>query len=141
MDSRYFSNRYAASSAPSAKVSRRPTRRSGRPNPASASVSATAEPSPPTIEWFSAVTTARVAAATVRIVAVSSGFSTGTSTTEAETPALRRTGAAASAVASIIPLATSATSVPASSTRARLRDSGGSWSSTITGTSPRLSRT
>src|SRR5690348_17409 len=50
VDSPYRSNKYGVSSDPSAKVSSSPIRRSGRPSPASAIVSATAEPRPPMIE-------------------------------------------------------------------------------------------
>src|SRR3979409_751921 len=53
VDSPYLSNRYGPDSDPSAKVSRRPIRRSGRPSPASAIASATAEPRAPMIEWVS----------------------------------------------------------------------------------------
>src|ERR1700733_9149763 len=86
VDSPYRSNKYQASSAPSAKVSRSPTRRSGQPTPASAIVSATAEPRPPIIEWFSAVTPSRPEAAAVSTPAESSGLITGTLITETDTP-------------------------------------------------------
>ena len=71
---------------PSAKVSRSPTRRSGRPSPASAIVSATAEPRPPMMVWFSAVTTICAPAAAPRTVAVSSGLIIGTLMTETDDP-------------------------------------------------------
>ena len=64
------------------------------------------------IEWFSAVTTARVSATTRQTVAASKGLRTGTLTTATETPCLPSARAAASVGASIMPLATSATSVP-----------------------------
>src|SRR5262252_4621002 len=110
VDSPYLVNRYGASRAPSANVSARPTRRRGRPRPASARVSATAEPRPPMIEWFSAVTTALADAETNRTVAVSRGLMTGILTTTVTAPAARRTRAAASAGATIMPLTSNATS-------------------------------
>jgi len=132
--------RYPASAAPSAKVSRSPIRRNGRPRPASAIVSATAEPSPPITEWFSAVTTIPAPAAAERTVSSSSGLITATLTTDTDTPCSPSARAAPSAAATIIPLANSATSQPAVSTSARSRRS--AWSSSkITGISPRLSRT
>src|ERR1700731_4210170 len=93
-DRPYLANRYGAVLAPSAKVSRRPTRRNGRPSPASASTSATAVPRPPTTVWFSAVTTALAAPATSVTVAASSGLITGTFTTVTETPCASSTRAA-----------------------------------------------
>src|SRR5262252_231856 len=110
VDSPYLANRYGASRAPSANVSARPTRRSGRPRPASARVSATAEPRPPMTEWFSAVRTALADLATDRTVAVSNGLMTGTFTITVTAPAARRTRAAASAGAIIMPLTSNATS-------------------------------
>src|SRR5215831_1236146 len=104
VDSPYLANRYGASRAPSAKVSARPTRRRGRPRPASARLSATAEPRPPMTEWFSAVTTASADVATDTTVAVSNGLMTGILTTTVTAPPARRTRAAASAGAIIMPL-------------------------------------
>src|SRR5215471_13402297 len=110
VDSPYLVNRYGASRAPSAKVSARPTRRRGRPRPASARLSATAEPKPPMTEWFSAVTTASADVATDTTVAVSNGLMTGILTTTVTAPPARRTRAAASAGAIIMPLTSNATS-------------------------------
>src|SRR5215472_3067380 len=110
VDRPYLVNRYGASRAPSAKVSARPIRRNGRPRPDSASTSATAEPRPPMMVWFSAVTTALAARATERTVAVSRSLMTGMFTTTVTTPAVHRTRAAASAGATIMPLTSRATS-------------------------------
>ena len=49
-------------------------RRSGEERPASANASATAEPRPPIIVWFSAVTTIRLRLASATIVPVSRGL-------------------------------------------------------------------
>src|ERR1051326_7592567 len=62
------------------------------------------------IEWFSAVTTAVLAVATVSTVAVSRGLMTGIFTTTVTAPAPRRTRAAASAGAAIMPLTRKANS-------------------------------
>ena len=86
VDRPYFANRYGAVSDPSANVSRSPTRCSGRPRPASAMVSATADPRPPMMVWFSAVTTIRAPAAAAWTVATSSGLMVATLMTETETP-------------------------------------------------------
>ena len=91
------------------------------------------------IEWFSAVTTRRTARAAASTAAESSGLIVGTLITETDTPAEPSARAALSAAASIIPLANSATSVPATTTSAWPRRSTCS-SPKITGTSPRLSR-
>ena len=99
-----------------------------------------AVPSPPLTRWFSAVSTTRAASATASTVPVSSGLSTGTLTTDSATPWRPSTRAAASAGASIMPLANRATSPPRLMTWAWCSDS--TWSSSkMTGTSPRLSRT
>src|SRR5215469_1822727 len=66
----------------------------GRGRPASARVSATAEPRPPVVEWFSAVSTVVVAVAAARTVAVSRGLMTGILRTTVAIPAERRTRAA-----------------------------------------------
>ena len=71
------------------------------------------------IEWFSAVTTKCAPAAASSTVAVSSGLITGTLMTDTDTPHAPSAREAASAAASIIPLANSATSVPATTTDAR----------------------
>src|ERR1700712_3166650 len=99
VDRPYLSNRYGAVREPSANVSRSPTRRSGRPSPASAIVSATADPRPPVMVWFSAVTTTRALAAASWTVAVSRGLTVGTLMTETETawPASARAAASAAA--------------------------------------------
>ena len=73
--------------------------------------------------WFSAVITARAAAAAARTVAVSRGLMTGTLTTETLMSWLRRWVAAARAGASIMPLASRAISVPSVSIWAWSRDS------------------
>jgi hypothetical protein len=71
---------------------------------------ATAEPRPPMTEWFSAVTTTPADLATDRTVAVSNGLMTGILTATVTAPAARRTRAAASAGAIIMPLTSNATS-------------------------------
>ena len=63
--------------------------------------------------WFSAVTTTRALAAASWTVAVSRGLTVGTLMTETETAWLASARAAASAAASIMPLANRATSSPA----------------------------
>src|SRR3982074_1954652 len=72
VDSPYLWNRYGPDSYPSAKVSRRPIRRSGRPSPASAIASATAEPRPPMMEWVSRVSRAFTSGAMPRTLRVAS---------------------------------------------------------------------
>jgi hypothetical protein len=77
--------------------------------------------------------------AAAKTVSASSGLTTGTLTTLADTPAVASTLAAVSAAASIIPLAISATSSPSVSTCAWVSEN--SWSSSkITGISPRFKR-
>ena len=73
------------------------------------------------IEWFSAVTTSRTEAAeaAASTPAVSSGLITGTLITDTDTPPAPSAREAPSAAASIIPLANSATSVPAATTDTR----------------------
>src|ERR1022692_1419630 len=114
-------------------------RRRGRARPASARVSATADPRPPMMVWFSAVITWRATVAAARMVAVSRGFITGTLTTDALTWWWRRWVAAARAGATIMPLAKSATSVPSVSIWAWSRDS--RWlGGEVTGVWQRLNR-
>ena len=92
------------------------------------------------MEWFSAVTTIRAPAAAPRTVAVSRGLIVGTLMTETDTPCSPSARAAASAAASIMPLANRATSCPGTTTSAW--PSRSTWPSPkITGISPRLSRT
>ncbi len=75
-------------------------------------------------EWFSADSAARQAAAAPVTVPTSSGLITGTLTTRTPAPCRPSSRAAASAGASIIPLANRATSSPGVSTSARSSASG-----------------
>src|SRR5258705_8150146 len=63
-----------------------PSRCSATAAPASAMASATAEPRPPIVVWFSTLSTARHPRIAVRIVCVSSGLMTGTLSVVATTP-------------------------------------------------------